>query len=459
MRLMLFRLPLIIILSACSYGRFKLDIASPVPRDEFTARRTQFLSQMAPGEVAILHSAPVLNRNDDVDFDYRQASDFYYLTGWIEPNSILLLRKLKSGASQTILYVQKHDPHVETWTGHRLGTEGALALGGIDTAFTMEEFDDARGKYLYGTHKLILSDGGDTEFKADLDKFLAKAGAYAPAAIQRAGTITAPMRLIKSPAEIEQIQRAVDITGASLREAFGKLTGLTYEWQLQAEIEYGFKKRGAERLGFPSIVGSGKNATVLHYETNRDVLDKSGLVVLDVGAEYHYYSADVTRTVPVDGTFSPEQKAIYELVLQANLAAIDKVKPGAKFRAPHNTAVKILTRGLVKLGLLTGEVDSLIAQRKYRKFFMHGTSHWLGLDVHDVGGYHQANGKPRILEPGMILTIEPGIYIKAGLEDVDPRWYNIGVRIEDDVLVTEDGHRVLTAGIPKTVRALEKGLR
>lgn len=460
MRALFIRLPFVVVLAACSYGRFDLQsVPENAALGEFADRRHRILEKMSPGEVALFHSAPTVNRNDDVDFPYRQDSDFYYLTGWEESEAILILQKHDSGATNTVLFVRPRNPHLEIWTGIRPGPEGAMTRAGIDTAYAIDEFGALRGKLLYNAPKLILADGGDKTFRAELDEWLAGAGNYAPTMIQRAGTITAPFRLIKSQTEIQLLQHAIDITGASLEEALSKLKTLEYEWQLAAEIEYGFKKRGAQRLGFPSIVGSGKNATILHYETNRDPLDKSGLVVMDVGAEYHYYSADVTRTVPVDGTFSPEQKAIYELVLAANLAAIDAVKPGVNWREPHNIAVRVITEGLVELGLLRGEVDTLIAQNKYRKFFMHGTSHWLGLDVHDVGGHHQADGSPWELQPGMVLTIEPGIYIREGLEDVDPKWYNIGVRIEDDVLVTKSGHQVLSGDIPKTVKAIEKVMR
>ncbi|MCF7902581.1 MAG: aminopeptidase P N-terminal domain-containing protein [Candidatus Marinimicrobia bacterium] len=460
MRTLLVRLPLVIFLAACSYGRFNNQSpADNITSDEFATRRQQILEKMSLGDVALFHSSPTVNRNDDVDYPYRQESDFYYLTGWEEPEAILILQKQKSGETNTVLFVRPRNPHMEIWTGFRQGPAGAMALDGIDTAFAIGDFHDMRGKFLYGAAKLILSDGGDKVFRADLDEWLANAGNYAPAVIQRANTITAPMRLIKSDTEVTLLQEAIDITGTSLIDAWAKLKNLDYEWQLAAEVEYGFKKQGAQRLGFPSIVGSGKNSTILHYETNRDPLDKSGLVVMDVGAEYHYYTADVTRTVPVDGAFSPEQGAIYELVLKANRAAIDAVKPGINWREPHNIAVRVITEGLVELGLLEGEVDTLIAKNKYRKFFMHGTSHWLGLDVHDVGGHHQADGSPWELQPGMVLTIEPGIYIRDGLESVDPKWYNIGVRIEDDVLVTKSGHKVLSGDIPKTVKAIEQVMR
>ena len=462
MRTLFVRLPLVIFLAACSYGRFNNQSLpqNTITPGEFAGRRQHILENMSPGEVALFHSAPTVNRNDDVDFPYRQDSDFYYLTGWEEPDAVLILQKQKkSGKTNTVLFVKPRNPHMEIWTGIRQGPEGAMTLEGIDTAYANDAFEDMRGSFLYSTSKLILSDGGDKAFRTNLDEWLADAGNYAPATIQRAGTVTAPLRLIKSDAEIALLQQAIDITGASLVDAWGKLKNLDYEWQLAAEVEYGFKKRGAQRLGFSSIVGSGKNSTILHYETNRDPLDKSGLVVMDVGAEYNYYSADVTRTVPVDGKFSPEQKAIYELVLAANEAAIDAVQPGVNWREPHNTALRVITEGLVELGLLEGEVDTLITQNKYRRFFMHGTSHWLGLDVHDVGGHHQVDGSPWELQPGMVLTIEPGIYIRDGLEGVDPKWYNIGVRIEDDVLVTKSGHRVLSGDIPKSVKVIERVMR
>ncbi|MCF6237766.1 MAG: Xaa-Pro dipeptidase, partial [Candidatus Marinimicrobia bacterium] len=253
---------------------------------------------------------------------------------------------------------------------------------------------------------------------------------------------------------IKALEKAIRITGESLVDAFKIIPRLGFEYEAQAEIEYGFKKRGVVRPGFPSIVGAGKNSTYLHYEDNRGALVAGDLLLMDVGAEWDFYSADISRTVPISGIFSPEQTLIYQLVLDAQLAGIESVKPGAAFREPHNLAVEVITTGLVDLGLLEGQVDTLISQKIYRKFFMHGTSHWLGLDVHDVGGYLAPDGQPHILKAGMVLTVEPGIYISEA-DDVDPRWWNIGVRIEDDVLVTTKGHRVLSAAIPKTIKDIE----
>jgi len=261
-------------------------------------------------------------------------------------------------------------------------------------------------------------------------------------------------RLIKSEYEIQALEKAIDVTGLALQETWPLIPSLKFEYEVQAEIEYGFSKRGAVRLGFPSIIGGGKNTTFLHYEDNRGDLVPGDLILTDIGAEWDYYAADVTRTVPTSGKFSPEQSQIYQLVLDAQLAAIATVKPGSTFSKTHEIAVDVITAGLIELGLLEGELSELVADKTYRKFFMHGTSHWLGLDVHDVGGRVDSEGKPHILQTGMVITVEPGIYISES-EGIEPKWWNIGVRIEDDVLVTRQGYRVLSESIPKTIAEIE----
>jgi Xaa-Pro aminopeptidase len=285
---------------------------------------------------------------------------------------------------------------------------------------------------------------------------LLKSSSYRfPSTIQEANDLIRPLRLIKSEYEIAQLERAIEITGESLSEAFTRIPQLKQEHELAALIEFGFTSRGVQRLGFPSIVGSGLNTTYLHYGDNNSAIPRDGLVLMDVGAEWNMYSADISRTVPADGSFSNAQRDLYDLVLKAQEAAIASVAPGVPFREPHNVAVRVVTAGLVDLGFLDGNLDSLIAQREYRQFFMHGTSHWLGLDVHDAGGYSDTDGNPHTLQAGMVLTVEPGIYISESMESVPKRYRGMGIRIEDDVLVTADGHRVLSADIPKQVNEIE----
>ncbi len=428
-----------------------------LPADEFAKRRAIFLNELQDlNACAILHTAPEYERNNDVNYAYRQDSDFIYLTGWPDAHGILVLTPQEDDSDQAevTFFVTERNPKMELWTGPRLGLEEAAALPGVDHVLIYDEFFSHLGKLVGKYERLVISYGNDSKFQVELGKNLEHMRRR-PAIVQEASSLLKSHRLIKSDKEIQAIEKAIEITGESLKDAFARIPALKFEYEAQAEIEYGFKKRGAIRLGFPSIVGAGKNSTFLHYEDNRGQLIPGDILLMDVGAEWDYYSADISRTVPVNGKFSPEQAQIYQIVLDAQQAAIKSVKPGAAFRKPHNVAVEVVTTGLINLGLLAGNTETLIKERAYRKFFMHGTSHWLGLDVHDAGGYVDADGEPHTLKAGMILTVEPGIYISES-EDVNPKWWNIGIRIEDDVLVTAKGHRVLSASIPKTITQIEK---
>ncbi|MEA3286648.1 MAG: aminopeptidase P N-terminal domain-containing protein [Candidatus Marinimicrobia bacterium] len=428
-----------------------------LPTDEFARRRAIFLNELADLDAcAIIHSAPGYERNHDVEYPYRQDSDFIYLTGWPFARGILVLtpQPSESDQAEATLFVPERNSKMEVWTGPKAGLEEASALTEIDQALAYDTFFDHLGKLVSGYERLVISDGNDLDFQIDLTKKM-KHSRQRPILIQEAATLLKSHRLIKSDAEIKALEQAIAITGESLVDAFKIIPTLRFEYEAKAEIEYGFKKRGAIRLGFPSIVGAGKNSTYLHYEDDRGKLNPGDILLMDVGAEWEYYSADISRTVPVNGTFSTEQALLYQLVLDAQIAAIKSVRPGAAFREPHHVAVKVITKGLIDLGLLEGTVVDLIKTKAYRKFFMHGTSHWLGLDVHDAGGYLNADGQPHLLKTGMILTVEPGIYISES-DDVDPKWWNIGIRVEDDVLVTTDGHRVLSASIPKTIDQIER---
>ncbi len=427
-----------------------------LPQDEFERRREIFISELRElNACAIIHSAPEQMRNHDVEYPYRQDSDFFYLTGWSPKHAILVLTP-KSGSHDTIeaiFFAPERDIKREVWTGPEKIFTDAMLLPGIDLAFSYDDFFDHLGKLVKGYERLVVSYGNDSQFEEACIRSLAKSYERPPIT-QEATSLLKAHRMIKSDWEIQALEHAIKITGESLEAAFKKIPTLNFEYEVQAEIEYGFKKRGAQRLGFPSIVGAGKNSCYLHYTGSQGALTPGDIILMDVGAEWDYYSADISRSVPTSGKFSAEQALIYQLVLDAQSAAIATVKPGASFRKPHHTAVQVLTEGLVKLGLLSGEPEELIKEKKYRKFFMHGTSHWLGLDVHDAGGRYDASGTPYILKAGMVLTVEPGIYISQA-DDVDPKWWNIGIRIEDDVLVTEKGHRVLSASIPKTIAQIE----
>jgi Xaa-Pro aminopeptidase len=427
-----------------------------LPSDEFARRRAIFLEELRDLDAcAIFHTAPFYERNHHVEYPYRQDSDFFYLTGWTQIEGILVFtpQKKSEGNAEVSIFVAPRDLKKELWTGPKLGVGDARILPGIDSAYDYSEFYDRLEKLMTGYERLVVSFGNDTAFENEFER-KTKDTSWGPILVQEASSLLKSHRLIKSDAEIESLQKAIDITNQSLRDVLPIIPTLNFEYEVQAEIEYGFSKRGSVRLGFPSIIGAGNNTTYLHYEDNHGELTAGSLLLMDVGAEWDYYSADISRTVPVSGKFSTEQKAIYQLVLDAQAAAIKSVKPGVSWRTPHETAVEILTSGLVELGLLTGDPADLIRDKSYRKFFMHGTSHWLGLDVHDAGGRVDGNGKPHILKAGMVLTVEPGIYIIEA-EDVEPRWWNIGVRIEDDVLVTRKGHRVLSQSIPKTIQEIE----
>ncbi|NQV29980.1 MAG: aminopeptidase P N-terminal domain-containing protein [Candidatus Marinimicrobia bacterium] len=416
-----------------------------LPTDEFARRRAIFITELRDlNACAILHSAPVLNRNKAVEFPYRQDSDFFYLTGWEQSEAILLITPNSdlNGQAQVSIFAPARDPKMEVWTGPKKDIGDARNLPGVDQAMAYDEFYKHLEKLIAGYERLVISYGNNADFKVEFSRQLELAYTH-PTIIQEAASILKSQRMIKSDREIKSLEKAIEVTGLALEATWPHIPSLNFEYEVQAEIEYGFAKRGALRLAFPSIVGAGKNTTFLHYEANRGELVSGDLILTDIGAEWDYYSADITRTVPTNGKFSPEQTQIYQLVLDAQLAAIKTVKPGSNFRMTHDTAVDVITAGLIDLGLLEGELSKLVAEKEYTKFFMHGTSHWLGLDVHDVGGRVDADGNPHILKAGMVLTVEPGIYISES-ENVEPRWWNIGVRIEDDVLVTKKGYRVLS---------------
>lgn len=424
----------------------------------FQKRRAQFMEKMGKG-VAIFKSAPIANRNQDVDYEYRQDSDFYYLTGFEEPDSLCLLAP-QHPEHQFVMFVRPRDKEKETWTGKRAGPEGVIKDYGAQQAYTIDKLDEMLPKYLDQVDRIYYRIGKDPELDRKITGLVhsyrtkSRAGVSGPYMLIDAAEILHEMRLIKKEEEISLLRQATDISCEGHIEAMKAARGGMYEYEIEALLEYTFRKRGSPRNGYPSIVGSGPNTTILHYDTNNRQMQEGELLLIDAGAEYGYYTGDITRTFPVSRKFSPEQKQIYQIVLQAQLEAIDQVKPGASIMDVHNRAVEVITEGLVALGFLRGNVKDLMEKEEYRKFYMHKTSHWLGMDVHDVGKYN-LEGKWRVLEPGMVLTVEPGIYIPEGTENVDPKYWNIGIRIEDDVLVTPQGHEVLTAKVPKHIEDIE----
>ena len=425
---------------------------------EFAARRKQLLEEIGDG-VAVFPSAPLSLRNHDVEHPYRQDSDLYYLTGFDEPESVLLLSN-QHEEHRVVLFVRPKKREREIWDGPRAGVEGAVETFGADVAFPIDELPKKLPDYLGDVerihYRLAQNDDADAKLFDCLNQLRrgARRGVAAPEAIIDSSVHLHEMRLRKSDAELATMRRAAEITKEAHLRAMQITRPGMHEYEIDAELLHVFRKHGCERPAYESIVGSGPNATILHYRAGNRVMNDSELVLIDAGCEYDYYASDVTRTFPVNGRFSDEQRAVYEVVLHAQKAGIDAVKPGVTLKDIHDGAVRSITEGLVGIGLLKGDVDSLIEEKKCEPFYMHRTSHWLGMDVHDVGRYN-VGGEHRPLEPGFVLTVEPGIYIANDAEDVDERWRGIGIRIEDDVVVTKAGHEVLTDGIPKEIEDVE----
>lgn len=432
---MKYKLQAVILLLLFIFGS---SAAQDFDKAPFAERREQLMEKTSDG-IIVLKSFPVYPRNGDVSYEFRQGSDFFYLTGFEESESAVILDP--TSPDKFTLFVQPKDPKIETWTGILTGVDDAVLVYGADRSFEIKQFDSVLNDYISGGKKIYYMRTDDWLREKIGDK----------TATDDVTQTIHEMRMFKSPYEMKQLKRAIDITGISLIEVMKNCEPSMYEYQLQAILEATFKMEGAQRIGFPSIVGSGPNSCILHYETNRRKTQNGDLVVMDVGAEFNYYTADVTRTFPVNGKFTPAQKRIYNIVLAAQNEAIKFIKPGVMFYQVDSVARSVVKKGLVALNLLDESENTM-------KFFMHGTSHWLGLDVHDVGSYNSADGtrRGRMLEAGMVLTVEPGIYIAAGTEGVPKEYYNIGVRIEDDILVTETGYEVLSDIAPKEISEIEK---
>lgn len=425
---------------------------------EFAARRTQLLEAIGDG-VAVFPSAPLAVRNHDVEYPYRQDSDLYYLTGLDEPESVLVLTN-QHAEHRMVLFVRRKKREREIWDGPRAGVEGAVEAFGADVAFPIDELPKRLPDYLGNVerlhYRLAQNDKADAQLFDCLNLLRrgGRRGVMAPETIIDSSMHLHEMRLRKSEAELATMRRAAGITKEAHLRAMQIASPGMHEYEIDAELLHIFRKHGSERPAYESIVGSGPNATILHYRAGDRVMNDGELLLIDAGCELGYYASDVTRTFPVNGKFSDEQRAVYEVVLRAQKACIEEVKPGATLEALHDGAVRSITEGLIDIGLLEGDLDALIEDKKYEPFYMHRTSHWLGMDVHDVGHYY-VDGQHRPLEPDFVLTVEPGVYIGTDAEEVDERWRGIGVRIEDDVLVTKSGHEVLTAGIPKEIDEVE----
>jgi len=426
----------------------------------FEERRKRVREAMGPDAIAIFQGASMVPRSRDTDYPFRQDSDFWYLTGFDHPNAVAVLRT--DGGPEYSLFVEPRNREMETWTGYRPGVEGARDDYGADAAYPQTEFASQlpdlvrRARRIY--HVLGHSSEIDRAITQTLEEMrLRSRNASVPAdAISDPRAIVHEMRLYKDSTELDIMRRASAISREAHEAGARIARGGTYEYEVQAVIEYTFRRLGARGAAYTTIVGGGNNATVLHYVTNSEKLRDHELMLVDAGCELEGYASDVTRTYPVGGRFSGAGRAIYEIVLAAQRAGIAQSAPGKTLADVHAAAVRVIVEGLVDLKLLSGAVDDLIAREAYRRFYMHKTSHWLGLDVHDVGSYG-ANGNQRPLEPGMVFTVEPGIYVKADDEDAEARFRGIGVRIEDDVAITESGCENLTHAIatdPEDVEAL-----
>ena len=425
---------------------------------EFKKRRKKLMDMMGDNCVAISPAAPVKTRNRDVEFPYRPDSDFYYLTGFAEPEAVAALVPGRP-AGEFVMFCRERDQEKEIWDGPRAGLEGACSDYGANDAFPITDLDDILPGLLEDRERIYYTMGNDAAFDQRVISWVkqvrgkARNGVHAPDEFVSLNHLLHDMRLYKSRDEVRMLRKAAKISANAHIRAMQSCHPGMMEYQVEAELVHEFIRQGARNPAYPPIVGSGANSCILHYIGNSKQLEDGDILLIDAGAEYHGYAGDVTRTFPVNGRFTQEQKDVYEVVLAAQLAAIDEVKPGNHWNQPHDAAVKVITEGLVSLGLLRGKLRTLIKEEKYKKYYMHKTGHWLGMDVHDVGDY-KLEGEWRMLEPGMALTIEPGLYF-APRRGLARKWWNIGVRIEDDVLVTRDGNEVLSRHVPKSIDEIE----
>lgn len=426
---------------------------------EFTRRRTRLMELMADQSIAIVPAAPVRIRNRNTAYPYRQDSNFLYLSGFDEPDAVLVLIPERD-QGETILFCRERDADRERWDGVRMGPERATQMLHVDDAFPIADMDDILPGLLEGRRRVYYTMGVDADFDRHLMDWVnglrlqATKGAQPPDEFVDLGHLLHDLRLIKSAAERKVMRHAGEITAAGHCRAMACVRPGMSEQQLEAELLYEFMRRGARYPAYPCIVGGGNNACVMHYTRNDAVLRDGELVLVDAGCELEHYAADLTRTFPVNGRFSDVQRALYDVVLAAQKNAIDAVRPGAHFNAPHEAAVAVLVDGLLDLGVVNGDAAEIIESERYRRYSVHKSSHWLGLDVHDVGDY-RIDGEWRVMEPGMVLTVEPGLYLDAEAADVPAAFRGMGIRIEDDVLVTREGHEVLTDAAPREIADIE----
>lgn len=426
---------------------------------EYAKRRKQLMQKLGPNSIAILPAAPPAIRNHYHEYAYRQNSDFYYLTGFEEPEAFLVLAPKRKGG-EFILFNRVRDRAQEIWNGYRAGQEGARKKFGADEAFPISELKQKLPELIEGREQIYYTLGIDKHYDriilnaVNLLRGKIRTGVQSPLAFVDLRTFLHEMRLIKSPAEIALMRKAAEISAKAHIRAMQTCKPGMNEAQLEAEIQYEFQRQGGRFCAYTPIVGSGANSCILHYVNNNQTIKKNDIVLIDAGCEYQYYASDITRTFPASGRFSPEQKAIYEIVLEAQQAGIKAVRPGTPWNVIEDTCVKIITQGLIDVGILKGKLNDLISKQAYFAFYMHRSGHFLGLDTHDAGRY-KIQDKWRKLQPGMVRTVEPGIYISSDIPGVNKRWHNIGVRIEDDVLVTAKGPDVLSKDAPTSIQEIE----
>ena len=431
-----------------------------INRQEFARRRQELMGIMGPNSIAILPAAPEHIRNRDVEYPYRPSSDFWYLTGFDEPEAVMVLMPGREHG-EYVMFCRERDRTMEIWNGYRSGPEGVVNDFDADDAFPIGDIDEILPGLLEGRERVYYDLGMDAEFDRRLMGWVnsirdrVRSGAQPPGEFVALAHHLHDMRLFKSAAEIKLMRKAASISAGAHVRAMQTVKPGMMEYQLEAEYIHEFMRHGSRSPAYPSIVGGGANGCILHYIDNRQKLKEGDLVLVDAGCELEMYASDITRTFPVNGSFSKPQQALYELVLASQDAAIEATHPDNHWNVPHEQVVNILTQGLLDLGLLKGEFNELVETEGYRRFFMHRTGHWLGLDVHDVGDY-RVQDQWRQLEPGMALTVEPGLYVAPDDDTVDEQWRGIGIRIEDDVVVTRDGCEVLTHEVPKDVAEIER---
>lgn len=427
-------------------------------QQEFLRRRQALLAKMAPGSAALIFTAPEVIRNADSEYAYRQSSDFWYFTGFNEPEAVLVLIKSDTSHNHSVLFNRVRDKSAEIWSGRRLGQEAAPQKLGVDRALAFTEIDEQLHLLLNGLDVVYHAQGeyeyADSIVFSALDKLRrgSRQNLAAPATLTDWRPTVHELRLFKSEEEIAVMRRAGEITALAHTRAMQACRPGMFEYQLEGEIHHEFTRHGARYPSYTTIVGGGENGCILHYTENESELRDGDLVLIDAGCEYQSYAGDITRTFPVNGKFSPAQREIYDIVLESLETSLKLYRPGTSMQEVTAEVVRIMVKGLVKLGILKGDVDRLIASNAHRAFFMHGLSHWLGLDVHDVGAYGQ--DKSRVLEPGMVITVEPGLYI-APDADVPAQYRGIGIRIEDDIVITKDGNENLTASVVKSADDIE----